>query len=66
MILIADRDGEIIELGLDFTFESAYDFIAENDTDFDKPWLDGFDIILVDGDKRYVFESASWFEIEGN
>jgi hypothetical protein len=56
MNLIAERDGAVVVLGEGFTFESAYEFIiereeAENFT---------FDLVLIDGETRYLFEVDCW------
>lgn len=47
-----------------FTFENAYNFIAEHDTDFDNPLLPNYEFILTDSEgKEYLFEGAAWFEV---
>jgi hypothetical protein len=58
MKLIAERDGEVVELGDGFTFESAYDYIEAHDADYD--WMEGFDLVLVDGEVRWLFEADCW------
>lgn len=58
------NSADIIEFGVGFTFESATDFIAERDTDFDNPWLPDYEFILVNASgEEFVFESAAWFEV---
>jgi hypothetical protein len=67
MNLIAQnaQTGETRDLGSDFTFESAYEFIAENDSDpFENPWLPGFDLILIDGAEHWVLEADAWAPVE--
>ncbi len=59
------QTGEIVELGSGFTFESAYDFICENDNDPGQtPWLAGFDLILIDGAEHWVLEADAWSPVE--
>jgi len=64
MKLIATAGTEILELGDNFDSESAYQFILENDSDPENnPWLEGYDLILIDGDTQYIFEADCWLEI---
>jgi hypothetical protein len=65
MKLIAENGVETRELGADFTFESAYKFIFENDSDpVENPWLPGFDLILVGADGRWVLEADAWSPVD--
>ena len=54
-------DGSELELGRDFSHTTAYEFIAKNDTDFDNPKWPDCDLVLVDGDEKWVFEAGAWF-----
>lgn len=63
MILTADRDGEVLELGRGFTFETAYDFILERDSDEENPYLEGYDLVLSNGDETWVFEADCWAQV---
>ena len=60
MILMAERDGEVLELGRGFTFESAYEFILERDIDPENPWLEGYDLVVTDGVDSWFLESDCW------
>jgi hypothetical protein len=65
MVLIArnSETAEVVAFRGAFTFQTAYDFIAERDTDFDNPWMPDYEFILTDSQgKEYVFEGAAWFE----
>lgn len=65
MKLTAERDGEVIVLGEEFDFESAYQFILEHDDDPEgNPFMEGYDFILDDVGIRWLFEMDSWTEIE--
>ena len=66
MILLAvhDETGVAIELGRDYNFETAYKFIAENETDFDNPKWPDCDLILTDGQQKWAFETGCWCEID--
>ena len=63
MILMAERDGEILELGRGFTFETAYDFILEHDNDEENPWLEGYDLVLNNNGKAWLFEADCWVPV---
>ena len=55
---------DVVEFGKDFTPESALDFVAERDTDFDNPWLSDYEFILIDAEGlEYVLECGAWFEL---
>lgn len=60
MKLIAQRDGEVLELGNNFNFETAYDFILEHDNDEENPWLEGYDLVLSNGTEVWLFEGDCW------
>lgn len=60
MKLIADNGDETIELGSGFTFESAYELVAKADSDPDAPWLPGYELLLIDGDKGWLLECGCW------
>jgi hypothetical protein len=62
MNLIAVSPQETLDLGSGFTFETAYDLVFANDTE-ENPWLPGYEIILVDGEDRYVFATGCWEQI---
>jgi hypothetical protein len=64
LITVSDHDGSVRELANGLNFETAYEFIAENDTDFDNPKWPDCDLILVDGDEEWIFEAESWFQIK--
>lgn len=66
MKLTAERDGEVVEIGQNFDFESAYLFILEHDDDPEgNPWMEGFDLILIDDEgKKWAFECESWSPVE--
>ena len=64
MRFYAERDGEVIELGLGFNENSAYEFILERDNDPENPWLEGFDLILASADETLVFEADCWVPVE--
>ena len=64
MRLIAERDGEVLELGNDFNFETAYEFILEHDNDEENPWLEGYDLILIDGNESWAFEADCWCPLD--
>lgn len=62
-LIAVNESGETRDLGSDFTFESAYEFIAENDSDPDEnPWLPGFDLVLVEADNEtcWLLEADAW------
>jgi len=63
MKLIATAGTETLELGDNFDSETAYEFILEHDNDEENPWLEGYDLILVDGDDQYIFETGCWYLI---
>jgi hypothetical protein len=60
MILEAVAGTETITLGRDFTFETAYEFILEHDNYEANPWLEGYDLFLIDGEEQWIFESDCW------
>jgi hypothetical protein len=60
MILTAERDGEVIELGRGFTLETAYEFILERDCDPENPWLEGYDLVVTDGTESWLLEADCW------
>lgn len=66
MQLIAVLGAQTLTLGDDYTFESAYQYILEQDSDpFDNPWLEGFDLILIDDEnKLWKFECESWCPLD--
>jgi len=66
MRLIAERDGEVLELGNDFNFETAYEFILEHDNDEENPWLEGYDLVLINETEAWLFEADCWVEVEKN
>lgn len=69
MKLIGERDGDVVVFGEGFNFDSAVYFISENeflhdyhDDQFD-PWMEGYDLILIDGDDRWVYDGdGGWLE----
>ena len=63
MILSAERDGEVLELGRGFTLETAYEFILEHDDDFENPWLEGYDLILTTDEGQLMFEADCWVPV---
>ena len=69
MQLIAVLGAQTLSLGDDYDFESAYQYILEQDSDpDDNPWLEGFDLILIDDEgKLWKLECDCWTPIdEGN
>jgi len=60
MKLIAERDGAVVVLGEGFTFESAYEFIIEREEAENFTFMEGFDLVLIDGETRYLFEADCW------
>ena len=66
MKLIAVHRDQKISFDEDFTFETAYQYILEQDEDpFGNPWLAAFDLILIDDEgKRWLFECDCWSPIE--
>lgn len=64
MKLTAERGDEVIVLGEDFDFQTAYEYVVERDTDPDNPWLDGYEIILDDIGIRWLLVADCWEEIE--
>ena len=63
MILEAVAGTETIPLGLGFTFETAYEFILEHDNDEENPWLEGYDIFLINGEEQWIFEADCWVPV---
>jgi hypothetical protein len=63
MILTAERDGEVLELGRGFTLETAYEFILERDNDEENPWLEGYDLILTTDEGQLMFEADCWVPV---
>ena len=63
MILTAERDGEVLELGRGFTLETAYEFILERDNDEENPWLEGYDLILTTNEGQLMFEADCWVPV---
>ena len=66
MKLTAVLGAQTLSFSEDFTFETAYQFILEQDSDpDDNPWLEGFDLILIDDEgKKWLFECDCWAPIE--
>lgn len=62
MKLVGERDGDVVELGDGFTFESAYEFILEREEAENYEFMEGFDLVLVDGETRHYFECDAWIE----
>ncbi len=60
MKLVGERDGEVVELGEGFTFETAYEFILEREEAENYGFMEGFDLVLVDGETRYLLEADCW------
>ena len=60
MILYAERDGDIIELGRGFDHETAYEFILEHDNDEENPWLEGYDLVLDNNGEKWFLEADCW------
>jgi hypothetical protein len=58
MKLVAERNGKTLLIGDGYTFESAYNEIVENDSDCG--WHVGYDLVLVDGETRWLFEADCW------
>jgi len=44
----------------DYTLESAFEYLEEKDNDWEKPFMPGYDFIIVDGDERYILECGAW------
>ena len=65
MRLIAERDGETLDLGETFNHETAYEFILDHDFDPEhNPWLEGYDLVLIDGDESWLFEADCWVPLD--
>ena len=63
MILIAQLNSEVIELGRGFDFETAYEFVLEQDCNED--FYPGYDIILIDDNlESYILEADCWALVE--
>ena len=63
MNLIAQLNSEVIELGRGFDFETAYDFILEQDNDGE--FYPGYDLILIDDNlDAYILEADCWAPVE--
>ena len=63
MRLIAQLNSEIIELGQGFDFETAYEFVLEQDCNED--FYPGYDIYLIgDNLETYIFEADCWAPVE--
>ena len=62
MELYAVLGAQTLYLGDDYTFESAYEYILEQDSD--GTWLEGFDLILDDVGIRWRLEADCWVEID--
>jgi hypothetical protein len=63
MNLIAQLNSDIIELGRGFNFETAYEFILENDSNED--FYPGYDLILIDDNlESYILEADCWALVE--
>jgi hypothetical protein len=50
----------------DYTFETAYDYLAELDSDWDNPFMPGYDFVITDGVDRYILEADCWAPLEKN
>jgi hypothetical protein len=66
MRLIARLRRELLELGNNFNFETAYEFILEHDNDEENPWLEGYDLVLINETEAWLFEADCWVEVEKN
>lgn len=65
MKLTAERGNEVIVLGEEFDFQSAYEFILGHDDDPEhNPWMEGYDLILDDVGIRWLFVADCWEEID--
>jgi len=65
MKLIAERDGEQVELGNNFNFETAYNFVLERDNDPEIPFYEGYDILLINNKgEKFILEADCWADVE--
>lgn len=70
MQLVAVLGAQTLYLGDDYDFETAYEYILEQDSDPDNPWLEDFALILIDDeDNQWRLECDCWCpvveELEG-
>lgn len=63
MRLIAQLNSEVTELGHGFDFETAYEFVLEQDNEED--FYPGYEIILIDDNlDAYILEADCWVPVE--
>ena len=63
MRLIAQLNSEVTELGQGFDFETAYEFVLEQDCEGD--FYLGYDIFLIDDNlETYILEADCWVPVE--
>ena len=65
MILTVEGNCGSEELGRGFTFESAYNFLLERDSDPENPFYEGYDFCLTDNEgNKWFLEADCWAEVE--
>jgi hypothetical protein len=63
MNLIAQLNSEIVQLGQGFDFETAYDFVLEQDCEGD--FYPDYEIYLIgDNLETYILEADCWVPVE--
>ena len=63
MRLIAQLNSEIVQLGQGFSFETAYEFMLEQDCNED--FYPDYDIYLIgDNLETYILEADCWVPVE--